>query len=757
MLVYNNIIALVLFMFVSFTNFSQISYGIDSIFKKWEKYGAPPEHYKDFKEYHNSKSKLSNIVSSFDKSNKNYKISATNLCYNAGFELSDFTNWGRLKGQTINKGAIIPITYYNLSNANYSGSSNIINNASVFANDFFVINTNLASDSLTGVGYDYYSFNGTTYTLKPISIPNSNYSARIGNANPSFKANKIEYTFKVTANEPLLIYNYSYVFSDGSHLDGEQAAFSIRLTDSIDQTINFSKLPYLVNVNNAINNPEYIKSYYKADTIYDVYFKKWTTDTLNLCNYIGRTFKLVYETMDCTYGAHFCYAYVDAKCTSLDASVQTISCQDSINYGFIAPSGYAAYQWIDPHGNIITPAQSGDQAFLNLSLYSQNCSTNNCTVNTGDVFKLNLTTDLGCVITINCTINSGATKINSFIKNNTCYGGNTGSILINAGGSINQTNYNYNWYTNNCSGTPISNSNSITNLVAGDYCVHITNGNCPPKDSIIHITEMPLIVKNNDVTLPICLDTSYILQTNSGGLNYIWYKNNIIVSGATSSTLSVVPVNLNNIYTVTYSGVNGCKDSIQYRLKTGADTTMLVVSCPNDSIATLISPASYNPEYYQWYINGNALPLINGGGNDTLILSKSLLNNIYVVFGTNNCKQVANKFKETYRDNIFLPTETTNVFTPNNDGVNDFFFPFADNRYTKTAIKSEEGMYELSIYNRWGVLMFKTSDYLTSWDGKTLDSNLASDGTYFWIASYVSNCSNKKEKITKKGFVQLFR
>jgi gliding motility-associated-like protein len=52
--------------------------------------------------------------------------------------------------------------------------------------------------------------------------------------------------------------------------------------------------------------------------------------------------------------------------------------------------------------------------------------------------------------------------------------------------------------------------------------------------------------------------------------------------------------------------------------------------------------------------------------------------------------------------------EIPNAFSPNNDGINDQFFVL-----THTVAE----FYEFSIYNRWGQLLFTTSDPTFGWDG----------------------------------------
>ena len=89
--------------------------------------------------------------------------------------------------------------------------------------------------------------------------------------------------------------------------------------------------------------------------------------------------------------------------------------------------------------------------------------------------------------------------------------------------------------------------------------------------------------------------------------------------------------------------------------------------------------------------------------------------------------------------NIFLP----NAFTPNGDGSNDMLF-----------VRSNiiDNM-ELSIYNRWGELVFRTNDQNVGWDGMYKSERLAPDVYGFYLRA---DCYNGME-FTKKGNVMILR
>jgi gliding motility-associated-like protein len=81
-----------------------------------------------------------------------------------------------------------------------------------------------------------------------------------------------------------------------------------------------------------------------------------------------------------------------------------------------------------------------------------------------------------------------------------------------------------------------------------------------------------------------------------------------------------------------------------------------------------------------------------------------------------------------------------NVFTPNGDGKNDTFTPV--NSLGVTALS-------IVIYNRWGKVVFESSDPAIQWNGKDV-----SDGTYYWTVYYTGiDGGDYKEN----GYVSLLR
>jgi gliding motility-associated-like protein len=91
--------------------------------------------------------------------------------------------------------------------------------------------------------------------------------------------------------------------------------------------------------------------------------------------------------------------------------------------------------------------------------------------------------------------------------------------------------------------------------------------------------------------------------------------------------------------------------------------------------------------------------------------------------------------------NLQEQLEIPNIFTPNGDGANDVFLIDSKNILNLN----------LTILNRWGQVVFETTDINTSWNGY-FNGSLCTEGTYFY---FITGNYTSFQVFSKQGFLQL--
>lgn len=88
-----------------------------------------------------------------------------------------------------------------------------------------------------------------------------------------------------------------------------------------------------------------------------------------------------------------------------------------------------------------------------------------------------------------------------------------------------------------------------------------------------------------------------------------------------------------------------------------------------------------------------------------------------------------------------------NIFTPNGDGRNDILTPF--------PIRSIDSV-EFTVFNRWGGIVFESTDPQILWNGENIQSNeVVTDGTYFYVCRVFTRRLTGIEPVDLSGYITI--
>lgn len=278
-------------------------------------------------------------------------------------------------------------------------------------------------------------------------------------------------------------------------------------------------------------------------------------------------------------------------------------------------------------------------------------------------------------------------------------------VTLSGSGAVNLS-----WNNGVTNGIPFTPAGTTTYTVTG------TDGNgCSSTDQVtVTVNPLPVISAGSDQQ--ICDGTSITLSGN-GGVTYTW--NNGVVNGQ-SFTPGLGAVT----YTVTGTDANGCTSTDQI--------TITVVPVP---VAVIVaeSPLTGTPPLTVQFGNNSSFASAFGwdygnGQSESTTDPNESVSSIYNTPGTFIVILTASNGICSSNDSLIVivnpipdpEIKVPNIFTPDGDGVNDFFM--IQTQYA-TDLKGV-------IVNRWGNNVYELKDLQDQWDG-LINGNEAHEGTYF--------------------------
>jgi gliding motility-associated-like protein len=316
--------------------------------------------------------------------------------------------------------------------------------------------------------------------------------------------------------------------------------------------------------------------------------------------------------------------------------------------------------------------------------------------------------------TVSLTVSATPTVI-ATLSGSGCVGD---QISLNASGP---STYNYSWSGPNGFSSTSQNPSFTASSAAynGNYFVTADNNGCVATSSVFVgvSTYSPSQILSGITSgcEPLCI--SFSVQTTSSGASSWSFSDGTNASGANVIHCFTRP----GTYSVNVSvdnplgcGSYGSLNNIIVYPKPIADFNFAPIK-PIIGQEVVFTDASYQSvTSWNWYfmntpqytsIEQNPNFIYEDAGTYPIVL---------VVKNDKGCSDTAIKVITVMEDySLYIP----NTFTPNGDGLNDFFQPkgFGINKY------------EMLIFDRWGEQIFETKDFEKGWDGKYQGKQCPSD------------------------------
>lgn len=278
----------------------------------------------------------------------------------------------------------------------------------------------------------------------------------------------------------------------------------------------------------------------------------------------------------------------------------------------------------------------------------------------------------------------------------------------------------------------INNGTAFAPTGTTSYVVTATDVNGCTNTSAVTVNVLPqpnIQILANPGTV-IC-EGNLITLTAIGGLQYQW-------SGGIQNGIPFLP-NQSSIYAVVASDINGCtnQSTVSIQIDTMSNIQVSASNRINCEQLSAVLTASGGQQYTWQPIAG-----LSASQGAQVIASPTSTNTYTVTVQSGACQDTAS-ISVQVDDITFATISIANVFTPNDDGVNDI-----------VHVLSNTPLFNFmwTIYNRWGQKVFETDQINEGWNG-IYNGQPALADTYYYVVQYQTAC----KKTIKKGDLILIR
>lgn len=552
----------------------------------------------------------------------------------------------------------------------------------------------------------------------PIVAPNSgSYSLKLGNNSTSHQAEKARYFIKVPDNNNnyKLIFRYAVVLENPDHNPSEQPRFDVRAYDSAtNEPVTCVQFSFVA----SSNLPGFNLYTRFGDSIY---YKSWSTASLDLKGYSGRTIAVDFASGDCSIGGHFGYGYVDVNCGLFE--IETISCKGMDSSTLTGPPGFMAYTWYDS----AFTTQIGNQQTIKV-----------ISPLTYQKYNLIITpyTGFGCPDTLSTIVQ--ISDLNAAINTDTIICKNASFQLQNsasASGLFLPLQYawspSYGLNCNNCLNPIVKTDSSIT------YSLTVTDSRgCSEKLSTQ--IKVKLYIDSQPKGTTVCLNSNFkfqVLAKGSSSFSYQWLKNGIPIAGQDSNVLQFTNIQYSDTALYAVIITNDCDTLISRYAKISIFPSSNITLQPLPQITCLGTKIVFRAKFntnntvqYQWVKNGVN---INLATKDSLVI--------------NNVKHLDTGYYQLY---IY---EKCNLFKT--DSVKLSLYPgtnIISNTTAVTACLNSQVVYKV-VASGYGTLSYQWFKNGLPLGGQTADSLIISPVQYSDTVSYWVKVKSFCDSITTTG------
>ncbi len=355
--------------------------------------------------------------------------------------------------------------------------------------------------------------------------------------------------------------------------------------------------------------------------------------------------------------------------------------------------------------------------------WSSGQSTANINTLTAGNYTVTVSDANGCTLTTVLIITEPQALLVTTTGNNVC-SGTAGSVQSTATGGTGA--YNYVWNNG-------QNTQNATGLTAGNYTITVTDANSCISSATAalsnFISPVPTFTVDDSAgCVALCVNFT---NTTANTASYSFVYGDSFSGNGTGNNVINHCYKTPGVYsiTLTVTDNNGCTGSITKNNYINVYPNVVAAFTAGPQPTTILNPiinfndqSSGGANSWKWTF-GDLLTSTSTLQNPTFNYKDSGCYVVQLIADNQyNCPDTANDVICIRGDyELFAP----NAFTPNGSGPND--------TWNVQGIGIDPNHFELYIFDRWGSLIFKTTDLFQGWDGRANGGkDIAQQDVYVW-------------------------
>ncbi|MFH2094742.1 MAG: PKD domain-containing protein [Bacteroidota bacterium] len=283
-------------------------------------------------------------------------------------------------------------------------------------------------------------------------------------------------------------------------------------------------------------------------------------------------------------------------------------------------------------------------------------------------------------------------------------------------------------------GNVVSPPFTVNPVITSSYSYYVTDGcgSTAIDDITIGVYPLPAVSFSPD-TVRGCEPLTVHFNNMSNAMSYAWNFGDNDMANLSYDENPNHTYDDPGVYdvTLTATSAEGCVNNVTYEDLITVYPVPTAKFTADPEVASVIKPViffenqSINADSYIWVFGDGDTSSQMNPWHTYPIYPTGAYNVMLIAYTVKGCSDTTWKeIRIADEFTFYAPT----AFSPDFDGINDFF--------NVKGNGIDPRSFHLTIYDRWGEVVFETDDLYQGWDGRIKDGEIGKNGTYTWLATF---------------------